>query len=937
MSTTEAPRADAGRTAGGGLPRTSAERTAEVRKVLIALLVSAGVCIVLWQRTPKDLTVKTDVIGNPIYADFNIERYFSEFHIVAYWLPAIALAVYAALTLLARWRARRPLRAVSVALAQPIVPPPPGIAGRVARTLMVGAVFGLELAIWQGGEHPVLILAGVAVGWSIAIHAAAWAWAKAGHQRSTALGAAVLNAVTVPFGVLGLLLVSSVSAITTLDDGRRHPTPWLPWWVAFGVTAVALALVLRPLLAARDRRSPLTVERRAIVFLSIPLAIYITVISIPHALPGQSWVFEEGHWLVGQQLISHGFFPWRDFLTDHGLFEDSLRALLGTAAFGDTRWATVLGDVLVWYPAFLLGLYYLTAYITESRSMAFLVAVAALLCAGTPLIALHVRFLLWAYIVLLLLATLRKRTRWRPALLGLLITGQAVLVPESAYCAIAVFVALVGYEATHREGRTLLAAFSNTIWYAASAVALALVFLVILASQHALGSFVNYYVIFLDGHELAGGIPHLEWTPWVVFWAATPIAGWLATVAFIAYKVRQGRRPDAFDWTLVATAILSVLYYGKFLARADLHLLQSFGVCAPMFIMLVYLLADRIDLAALRIPRAPRLAALVGGRAASALVAVIAVAILGQTLVDTVGGAPQRFRPVAATEPTLPQLGYASADALDPALYHDLKVVTDTYVGPGGRIEDFSNQPGIFHFALGLVPATRYYHIALAIPEAAQEDVVKQLAANPPNLVVINDGRYGLPAWDLIANQVRHHTVAQWIYDHYKPLMSIDTEVLFVLASASLPPPSAIAAQLSQPPVTDGLWFATQVCDWGYIPDHLTVVPSNDEQAAAATLWSGEGLAPAPVQLSPPPGKTWSDYRWLEVDTRSGFADDTFVLHQAPHADGAHVIVFGTTFSSPHRYFVHVGACGQWHGYAPDALTLTHDSQAAVTAIRLLP
>jgi hypothetical protein len=91
------------------------------------------------------------------------------------------------------------------------------------------------------------------------------------------------------------------------------------------------------------------------------------------------------------------------------------------------------------------------------------------------------------------------------------------------------------------------------------------------------------------------------------------------------------------------------------------------------------------------------------------------------------------------------------------------------------------------------------------------------------------------------------------------------------------------------------------------------------------------------LELSPPPGAAWSDYRWLEIDTAGGFRQDQWSLIDAAGADSGHEVTFGTLDRSPAHFRVHVGSCAQWHGYAPATLLLSYGVVQDVTAVRLLP
>ncbi len=912
-------------------------------RALIAVIVSVGVCALLWKRIPHTITDKTDAIGYPTWADFDVHVYFDKFHIVAYWFPGLAVVSYAAMTWLPSLMARRRSPAAAMPplrTEDPLdVPVQPGRAAQLGRTAVAGTVLGLEIAVWRGGDHATRNAALVALAWTASVYALGWLASRVRAAVSTVSVASFFNAMAAPASILLLLPVSSVTVLTTLDDKRAHAYPWLPWWVAAIAALVALAVVLQPRRGGHPGASSLG-ERRGLLYVVIPAALYLLIAYLPGALPGGAWVFEEGHWLAGQQILGNGAFPWRDVIMDHGLFNDGLRPMLGLLTFGDSRWGSWAGDQFIWVPAFVLSLYYLAAYLVRRRSIQFPLAVALVLAAGTPLLYADIRFFLYGYLVVLLIATLRRPAVWRGGLLGSLMAIQAILVPESAYIVFAFGLALVGYEWTHRGSLPLLQAFRRTLSVAAGGAVVGAALVVVLIAAHALGAFIDYYRIFLDAHDLVGGIPHIPLIGWIAWYAAMPVAGWLTAVAYLAFRVARRMELRIVDWALAATATMAVLYYGKFLARADTHVLDPYGVSLPMLVILACLAVELIDRISLRIPSPRSLRSIspgVRGQAGSVLLLVAAAVVVLQPLTQVVHASPSRYRPVADSEPAIAKLGYATADAFDPKVYDDLQVVARTYLGNDPRILDFSNETGIFYYLLDLQSPTRYYHIALAIPAPAQDEMVKQLEASPPKLVLMNNYRYGLPTWDVaISNQVRHHVVAQWVFDNYHPFFSIDTQVFFVRNGLALPPVSTIAAHLSEPPVTTGLDFKTGVCDWGYEPDHLSVQPSAAEQAAATTVWSGSSVPAGTLTVPPPQGHTWSDYRWVEIDASGNFNADGFAVYQTAH-DADHNIIFGTKTVSPHRYLIHVGGCGQWHGYANAPLVLDHTQPQPITAVRLIP
>jgi hypothetical protein len=151
----------------------------------------------------------------------------------------------------------------------------------------------------------------------------------------------------------------------------------------------------------------------------------------------------------------------------------------------------------------------------------------------------------------------------------------------------------------------------------------------------------------------------------------------------------------------------------------------------------------------------------------------------------------------------------------------DLAAVLDRYAGANGPVFDFSNDPGIIFYLLGRVPATRFFHVSMAIPVLAQRQLVSELARSRPRVVVFKDDSNGLPEWDGVLNAVRHYEVSQYLLDHYVPLVDVDgTLVLLRSDLAAHAPP---LPPLLGPSVTAGLYFDAPTCAWGDIPNFLRV------------------------------------------------------------------------------------------------------------------
>ena len=241
-------------------------------------------------------------------------------------------------------------------------------------------------------------------------------------------------------------------------------------------------------------------------------------------------------------------------------------------------------------------------------------------------------------------------------------------------------------------------------------------------------------------------------------------------------------------------------------------------------------------------------------------------------------------------------------------------------------------------------PATRYYHISLAMPDDTQQDVVRRLSQSRPKILVFSDDRLGLPVWDHIPSMVRHYEVSQYILDHYKPLGVVDGQVLFAAVDADVPQISTLGIAPAEALVTDNVYFHIAQCDWGYAPNFLSVSPSQSEESSALNVplrdAAGSTLpasTKSSIQISLPAGEEWTKYRWLEIDAPSGFHGDHWALSDTGRTDPLRQVSFDTLDDSPHRIRVRVGSCAQWHGYKSAALLLQHSQAQEVSAVRLIP
>ena len=198
--------------------------------------------------TPRRLNVHTDIVGYPEAANFNIERYFWAYGLVAGFFPFLTLALY----LLMR-RTLAPGTAQPLGLIEFLDRRAPAASGdrvnlavSAGAILLVGVTLGFEIAIgggWQDFGGIVLAVAATAYGLAVATIAAV---AVAGPLRGRELDVVLagVNAVLATLTVLGLAWVSAGTKVTVSSDGSVHHYPWFPWWLGALVTIGLLATIV---------------------------------------------------------------------------------------------------------------------------------------------------------------------------------------------------------------------------------------------------------------------------------------------------------------------------------------------------------------------------------------------------------------------------------------------------------------------------------------------------------------------------------------------------------------------------------------------------------------------------------------------------------------------------------------------------------------------
>jgi hypothetical protein len=764
------------------------------------LLALAGAMVLqqrIWQVLPRKLDIQTDVVGYPIFADFNIYMYFWAYHLTLLFLPVATLAIYFLLSRL--FPAKRSLVLPSFLTEEAPDKPAPQPGSMVGQwivrwgsVLIPGIIVGLEAhAAWgepSQTESRLVTVAFFYVAAAILLRSIPLPGAPQGMTHWGRLSLA--NALLMPLPVAGLYAVSRATEVKILSTGSIQPFPWLPWWLAALAALGLLLLVVERLRRSRSQDDIFVLERGVLLYACVPAAIFLFTARLPGAFGGVDF-FHWGETLASAEWTRAGWFPWRDLVYIHGILQDPLRSMLGMELFDHSVWGAFAGEMIILTPAYWILLYFFFLYLFRNNLPAVIVVLAVSLYYNFV----HTRFLFVPVVYLAFAALLARSTPTRAFLFIYLMGANNIVSPEFGYAAIALGLTLPLYELYHADRkRRWLENFRGTVWCAIAGCTFVALWTGFLLYHGALGDFFHYYRTFAPDHPLTGGIPlQWNWRTWkqadLTFILVAPVAAVLLVFWYFVAFIRLGRRLTDEDWLVAGIAIFSAMYYQKGISRADLHIATPFVTVFPVLAYLAFKLVGGADrwVAHVR-PRRMRWAS-------RPVTWVFVVVALGQVGSFTSHGKLNRARDlprvfsVSVSEP--PQnklLGFGALPEDNRIFLKDMGSVLDALLDPEDSVFDFTNTPGLYHYFLGRRPATRYYHVSMAIRAHTQADLIQKLTEARPKVVVFS-GRRGLGSWDGVPNMVRHYDISEYLLRHYRPYLDLQGEVLMVRNDLDLPPP----------------------------------------------------------------------------------------------------------------------------------------------------
>jgi hypothetical protein len=802
-------------------------------RLLIAVAISALLCALLARFAAPSLPGSTDIVGNSTFSNFNSEPLFWDYRLTVYAFPFLAIVGYVLLARFGPLRSRSPRPAKrTIELREPVPTPSPKPDGAswagLARILLPAAVVFIACSSRAGHADSVAVAAGVMYAALVVVAAEVWVRRTDG-QRWRALS--TINGVGgAVAALLSLWFVSAHTVVQTASDARMWP--WLVWWLpVLGLIAIAwwAARQLRGGRAARDVELTLLTVVVGAIMLFLAMSV----------LPGQVTHFQgfdDAAEMAGASVVARGYFPWRDVLFIHGVFPDFLTGSLGRAIFGDSIWGVFALHTAILVPLFWVSTYLFGVWVSRRNPWFLALFVLWATSFVRPLLDSE-RFvgprweLLWSErfigvpVALIVLGeTLRRRSVAWAAGLTLLLFAEEILVPETLFVAGPALACVVAVDLVHRRpGQSLWTGLRLTRWCVGTGLVATAAWAAFLTAFRSLGAFVDYYVIFGPGHNLAGALPPTWISPTEWMMLAVDIVCVLLTVWTVAVKVATRADWEARDWVAVTAAAFVALYVEKALARFDpIHVWQVFGASLPLVLLWSSRLFDEIGRPLIAWWRG-RDARLI--RFAQPITAVLVPVIaIGLAFAGPLRKADGQHYLTGVDEASFGRLGYAAPGAVDTDLLRDLDTSIRAYAGDDGPVFDMTNSLGYLYYLLGRLPGTRFLHVSMAIPVYAQRLLVDELKAVRPPVVIYDADSIGMPIWDGITSDVRHYEVSEYILRGWTPVMR--THGVLVLARNDLVATRPVPT-LTTPPQTTELHFSGPTCDWGATPNYLPI-PDSD-------------------------------------------------------------------------------------------------------------
>jgi hypothetical protein len=722
---------------------------------------------------------KTDIIGYPVFANFNNNALFNGY------VLGLVTAVVASLVLI-RFTNLAQLEHFLARLL-PVI---------LASLIIAFAVVLKSNGTWYGWATVALVALTLfklmACGFDRRTRRAKSAWTEGVF--------CITVAATIPL----LLFYISQNTGWRSGTGNIVHARWFPMPILIAAELLIIGFGIRCLIRAEGTD---LFDKYLVRLMHIPTLIYLLTAVLPGArLLGDE--FHSGEKLAPLSLGLRGALPWRDFLFVHGVWDDFLQLYIPARLWEPTLRAGVAGTPLLFGPIYWISFYLLFLILFDfsvpPTLMAFLILVSSNFWFPDPF-----RFLLYAVTLLCLYYAFRYKRTTLYVLVIVMCGIQILLAPEFGLLAFSFGCVIILRDLLERDGQqTWAKQFRPTLICGVSTTVFITLVLWLLSSLGFLNGFLITIIQFARGHFETGNIPvqSMDFLLWVTGLPLLFVAA--STLVFAAACLRSRREIPVVVWLMSGIAICTAVYYPKYIGRADSHIIQIFSVVSPGLALLPVFLLEQVRQSLHSQYRRWILTAAEG----MGLCLLLVYGLPGvpspnwfRYALDNANSFRSKF--IATSEDKdFPARTTTPATA---AKVEALRQFFDTHLLPGDAIFDFSDSPTLFFAVLQLKPASRFIHASMAIQEEAQQEVVKDLEkSHPPYIIYESDG--GLNGWDGIPNEVRHYVIARYINLHYAYDRTIDGSVIFR------------RTDLPAAPANDGGPVNLAACPLGYVPNFFS-------------------------------------------------------------------------------------------------------------------
>ena len=519
-------------------------------------------------RIPFSLRSYSPVVGFPLFADFDINRSF-----LLGYLQFLLVPVFTCLFFYVLCRLFQP----SYSAPPPV---PEFLSGENpfanAKKWAIGGTLGCLFFYKNWTPLWFLILAGAGL-YSFFQSSLSKILASRFSGRSEAWFGSVVNLVCLPLCIWVLFVFSEQTG--EFIDGRFHSVHWFNFKWGIFLFSVAVSYCGTQLFSFSSgwKRPALVAEgifvreTRAVVALLTVVGLWALDARFPIKPRMEVDYFHWGERFVPSLLFLEGKIPWKDFLFVHGFLEDILQYALGLFAWGKNLRASWAGQSFWFHPLGLVAIaFFFWGFFHRNLffiSTLFLFLIFPFLHIDPNHTAFVPRFFLVPLSLLACRAFFQSVSLKAAAVFSGVAVLQIFLAAESFFLALgfaaATFLADLqewkkGAGFKRNLKKTLLFGGLSLLWVGLGFLGL--------GSQGALTGFLSFHQATASGHRFTGGLGGSRIEPlWVAACFAT-----LAATLYRAGRAWKSRRPlSPTELTLGAVFVFNVLYYQKYLSRAD--------------------------------------------------------------------------------------------------------------------------------------------------------------------------------------------------------------------------------------------------------------------------------------------------------------------------------------------------------------------------------